>query len=56
MSAVPGGAFSITNFGSFGSIFVAPVIDQPQAPVVTFDHRFTARAKSVLESWSEEVL
>ena len=88
---VQGGTFSITNFGSFGSIFATPVINQPQvailgvgavekAPVVvddaiairsqcflalTFDHRlidgaladqFTAKAKSVLESWSEEVL
>ncbi|MBI3282199.1 MAG: 2-oxoglutarate dehydrogenase, E2 component, dihydrolipoamide succinyltransferase, partial [Acidobacteria bacterium] len=86
---VTGGTFSITNFGSFGSIFATPVINQPQVailgvgsvektPVVidgdaiairsmcylalTFDHRlvdgaladqFTARVKSVLESWSE---
>jgi pyruvate dehydrogenase E2 component (dihydrolipoamide acetyltransferase) len=88
---VQGGTFSITNFGSFGSIVATPVINQPQVailgvgavtkePVViddaiairsmcylslTFDHRlidgaladqFTAKAKSVLESWSEEVL
>jgi pyruvate dehydrogenase E2 component (dihydrolipoyllysine-residue acetyltransferase) len=88
---VQGGTFSITNFGSFGSIFATPVINQPQVailgigaiekvPVViddaiairsvaylatTFDHRlidgaladqFTARIKSVLENWSEEVL
>ncbi len=88
---VQGGTFSITNFGSFGSIFATPVINQPQVailgvgsvtkePVViddaiairsmcylslTFDHRlidgaladqFTAKAKAVLESWSEEVL
>ncbi len=88
---VAGGTFSITNFGSFGSIFATPVINQPQVailgvgavekvPVViddaiairsvaylalTFDHRlidgaladqFTAKAKSVLENWSEEVL
>jgi len=87
---VQGGTFSITNFGSFGSIFATPVINQPQVailgvgsvvkePVVvddaiairstcflslTFDHRlidgaiadqFTAKVKSVLEGWSEEV-
>jgi pyruvate dehydrogenase E2 component (dihydrolipoamide acetyltransferase) len=88
---VAGGTFSITNFGSFGSVFATPVINQPQVailgvgtvekvPVVvddaiairsqcylalTFDHRlidgaladqFTAKAKSVLENWSEEIL
>ena len=88
---VQGGTFSITNFGSFGSIFATPVINQPQVailgvgsvvkePVVvddaiairstcylalTFDHRlidgaladqFTAKVKSVLEGWSEEVM
>lgn len=88
---VLGGTFSITNFGSFGSVFATPVINQPQVailgcgavekvPVVvddaiairsqcylalTFDHRlidgaladqFTAKAKSVLENWSEEIL
>jgi len=88
---VAGGTFSITNFGSFGSIFATPVINQPQVailgvgsvvkePVVvddaiairstcylalTFDHRlidgaladqFTAKVKSVLEGWSEEVM
>ncbi len=88
---VQGGTFSITNFGSFGSVFATPVINQPQVailgvgavektPVVvddaiairsiaylalTFDHRlidgaladqFTAKVKSILESWSEEVL
>jgi len=88
---VQGGTFSITNFGSFGSIVATPVINQPQVaimgvgavtkePVViddaiairsicylslTFDHRlidgaladqFTAKAKSVLENWSEEIL
>jgi pyruvate dehydrogenase E2 component (dihydrolipoamide acetyltransferase) len=89
---VQGGTFSITNFGSFGSVFATPIINQPQAailgvgsvervPVVvdgdaiairsmcylslTFDHRlvdgaladqFVAKAKSVLENWSEEVL
>jgi 2-oxoglutarate dehydrogenase E2 component (dihydrolipoamide succinyltransferase) len=87
---VQGGTFSITNFGSFGSLFATPVINQPQVailgvgsvvkePVVvddaiairstcylalTFDHRlidgalgdqFTAKVKSVLEGWSEEV-
>jgi 2-oxoglutarate dehydrogenase E2 component (dihydrolipoamide succinyltransferase) len=88
---IQGGTFSITNFGTFGSIFATPIINQPQVailgvgavekvPVViddaiairsqcylalTFDHRlidgaladqFTARVKSVLENWSEEVL
>jgi pyruvate dehydrogenase E2 component (dihydrolipoamide acetyltransferase) len=88
---IQGGTFSLTNFGSFGSIFATPVINQPQVailgigsvvkePVVvddaiairstcylalTFDHRlidgaladqFTAKVKSVLENWSEEVL
>jgi 2-oxoglutarate dehydrogenase E2 component (dihydrolipoamide succinyltransferase) len=89
---VQGGTFSITNFGSFGSVVATPIINQPQVailgvgsvektPVVvendaiairsicylslTFDHRlidgaladqFTAKVKSVLENWSEEVL
>jgi 2-oxoglutarate dehydrogenase E2 component (dihydrolipoamide succinyltransferase) len=88
---VQGGTFSITNFGSFGSVWATPVINQPQVgilgvgaveklPVVlddaiairsvcylslTFDHRlidgaladqFTAKVKSVLEGWSEQVL
>jgi 2-oxoglutarate dehydrogenase E2 component (dihydrolipoamide succinyltransferase) len=88
---VQGGTFSITNFGSFGSIMATPIINQPQVailgvgavtkePIViedaiairsicyislTFDHRlvdgaladqFTAKVKSGLESWSEEVL
>jgi 2-oxoglutarate dehydrogenase E2 component (dihydrolipoamide succinyltransferase) len=88
---IQGGTFSITNFGSFGSIFATPIINQPQVailgvgtvekvPVViddaiairsqcylalTFDHRlidgalgdqFTGKVKSVLETWSEEVL
>ena len=88
---VAGGTFSITNFGSFGSVFATPVINLPQVailgvgtvekqPVViddaiairsiaylalTFDHRlidgamadqFTAKVKSILENWSEEVL
>jgi 2-oxoglutarate dehydrogenase E2 component (dihydrolipoamide succinyltransferase) len=88
---VQGGTFSITNFGSFGSLFATPVINQPQvailgvgsvekAPVViddmiairsmcylalTFDHRlidgalgdqFVGKVKSVLESWSEQIL
>ena len=88
---VTGGTFSITNFGSFGSIFATPVINQPQVailgvgavqkePVViedaiairstaylalTFDHRlidgaladqFTAKVKSILEDWNEEVM
>ena len=88
---VQGGTFSITNFGSFGSVFATPIINQPQVailgvgavekvPVVvddaiairsmaylalTFDHRlidgaladqYTAKVKSILENWSEEVL
>jgi len=88
---VQGGTFSITNFGSYNSLFATPVINQPQVailglgtvektPVViddaiairsmgylclTFDHRlidgaladqFTAKAKSVLENWQEDVL
>ena len=89
---VQGGTFSITNFGSFGSLFATPVINQPNVailgvgavvkePVVTdddaiairstcyisltFDHRlidgavadrFTAKVKSILENWSEQVL
>jgi pyruvate dehydrogenase E2 component (dihydrolipoamide acetyltransferase) len=88
---IQGGTFSITNFGSFGSVFATPIINQPQVailgvgtvekvPVIvddaiairsqcylalTFDHRlidgalgdqFTAKAKSVLENWSEDVL
>jgi 2-oxoglutarate dehydrogenase E2 component (dihydrolipoamide succinyltransferase) len=88
---VAGGTFSITNFGSFGSVFATPVINQPQvailgvgsvekAPVViddaiairsmcyialTFDHRlidgaladqFTAKVKSILENWTDEIL
>ena len=88
---VQGGTFSITNFGSFGSVFATPVINQPQVAILgvgsggegagggrrrhrhplhcylalTFDHRlidgaladqFTAKVKSVLEGWSEEVM
>ncbi|MDX2151555.1 MAG: 2-oxoglutarate dehydrogenase, E2 component, dihydrolipoamide succinyltransferase [Bryobacteraceae bacterium] len=88
---VQGGTFSITNFGSFGSVFATPVINQPQVailgvgsvektPVViddaiairsvcylalTFDHRlidgaladqFCQKIKSVLESWTDQVL
>lgn len=88
---VQGGTFSISNFGSYGSVIATPVINQPQVailgvgavekmPVViddaiairsicylslTFDHRlidgaladqFTAKVKSALENWSEEVL
>jgi len=89
---VQGGTFSITNFGSFGSLFGTPIINQPQVailglgavektPVVldgdaiairsislmglTFDHRlidgayadqFMQKLRSVLESWSEEIL
>jgi 2-oxoglutarate dehydrogenase E2 component (dihydrolipoamide succinyltransferase) len=89
---IQGGTFSITNFGSFGSIFATPVINQPQVailgvgavekvPVViegdaiairsiahlalTFDHRlidgaladqFCQKVKSILESWSKDIL
>jgi 2-oxoglutarate dehydrogenase E2 component (dihydrolipoamide succinyltransferase) len=88
---VQGGTFSITNFGSFGSLFATPIINQPQVailgvgavtkePVIiddaiairsmcylalTFDHRiidgaladqFCQKVKSVLETWSEQVL
>jgi len=88
---VAGGTFSITNFGSFGSVFATPIINQPQVAILgvgtvekvpaviddaiairsqcylalTFDHRlidgaladqFTGKAKSVLETWSEEIL
>ncbi|MFL6414345.1 MAG: 2-oxoglutarate dehydrogenase, E2 component, dihydrolipoamide succinyltransferase [Bryobacteraceae bacterium] len=31
---VGGGTFSITNFGSFGSIFATPVINQPQVAIL----------------------
>ncbi len=31
---VQGGSFSVTNFGSFGSIFATPVINQPQVAIL----------------------
>ena len=31
---VQGGTFSITNFGSFGSIVATPVINQPQVAIM----------------------
>jgi 2-oxoglutarate dehydrogenase E2 component (dihydrolipoamide succinyltransferase) len=31
---VAGGSFSITNFGSFGSLFATPVINQPQVAIL----------------------
>jgi pyruvate dehydrogenase E2 component (dihydrolipoamide acetyltransferase) len=31
---VGGGTFSITNFGSFGSVFATPVINQPQVAIL----------------------
>ncbi len=31
---VTGGTFSITNFGSFGSLFATPVINQPQVAIM----------------------
>jgi 2-oxoglutarate dehydrogenase E2 component (dihydrolipoamide succinyltransferase) len=88
---VQGGTFSITNFGSYGSLVGTPIINQPQVaimgvgtvektPVViddaiairsicllslSFDHRlidgaladqFLLKLRSVLETWSEQVL
>jgi 2-oxoglutarate dehydrogenase E2 component (dihydrolipoamide succinyltransferase) len=31
---IAGGTFSITNFGSFGSVFATPVINQPQVAIL----------------------
>ncbi|HYZ87152.1 MAG TPA: 2-oxo acid dehydrogenase subunit E2, partial [Bryobacteraceae bacterium] len=31
---VTGGTFTITNFGSFGSLFATPVINQPQVAIL----------------------
>ena len=31
---IQGGTFSITNFGSFGSVFATPVINQPQVAIL----------------------
>jgi 2-oxoglutarate dehydrogenase E2 component (dihydrolipoamide succinyltransferase) len=31
---ISGGTFSITNFGSFGSVFATPVINQPQVAIL----------------------
>jgi len=31
---VQGGTFSITNFGSFGSVFATPIINQPQVAIL----------------------
>jgi pyruvate dehydrogenase E2 component (dihydrolipoamide acetyltransferase) len=31
---VQGGTFSITNFGSFGSVFATPIINQPQVAIM----------------------
>jgi pyruvate dehydrogenase E2 component (dihydrolipoamide acetyltransferase) len=31
---VQGGTVSITNFGSFGSVFATPVINQPQVAIL----------------------
>ncbi|HZU28658.1 MAG TPA: dihydrolipoamide acetyltransferase family protein [Bryobacteraceae bacterium] len=56
---VQGGTFSITNFGSFGSIFATPVINQPQVailgsgavqkePVVTEDDAIAIRSMAYL--------
>jgi 2-oxoglutarate dehydrogenase E2 component (dihydrolipoamide succinyltransferase) len=56
---VQGGTFSITNFGSFGSVFATPVINQPQVailgvgaiekvPVVTEDDAIAIRSVAYL--------
>jgi hypothetical protein len=68
---VQGGTFSITNWGSFGSLLGTPIINQPQVAIrsicdrgLTFDHRlidgtladqFMTKLKSILHNWSEEV-
>jgi 2-oxoglutarate dehydrogenase E2 component (dihydrolipoamide succinyltransferase) len=33
-SGMGSGTFSITNFGSFGSVFATPVINQPQVAIL----------------------
>jgi 2-oxoglutarate dehydrogenase E2 component (dihydrolipoamide succinyltransferase) len=56
---VQGGTFSITNFGSFGSLFGTPIINQPQVailgvgmvektPVVTEDDAIAIRSISLV--------
>ncbi|MGO9095447.1 MAG: dihydrolipoamide acetyltransferase family protein [Bryobacteraceae bacterium] len=56
---VQGGTFSITNFGSFGSLFGTPIINQPQVailgvgtvektPVVTKDDAIAIRSISLI--------
>jgi 2-oxoglutarate dehydrogenase E2 component (dihydrolipoamide succinyltransferase) len=56
---VQGGTFSITNFGSFGSLFGTPIINQPQVailgvgavektPVVTEDDAIAIRSISLI--------
>jgi 2-oxoglutarate dehydrogenase E2 component (dihydrolipoamide succinyltransferase) len=56
---VQGGTFSITNFGSFGSLFGTPIINQPQTailgvgavektPVVTEDDAIAIRSVSLI--------
>ncbi len=56
---VQGGTFSITNFGSFGSLFGTPIINQPQVailgvgavektPVVTEDDAIAIRSVSLI--------
>jgi 2-oxoglutarate dehydrogenase E2 component (dihydrolipoamide succinyltransferase) len=56
---VQGGTFSITNFGSFGSLFGTPIINQPQVailgfgavektPVVTADDAIAIRSISLI--------
>ncbi len=56
---VQGGTFSITNFGSFGSLFGTPIINQPQVailgvgavektPVVTEDDAIAIRSISLM--------
>jgi 2-oxoglutarate dehydrogenase E2 component (dihydrolipoamide succinyltransferase) len=56
---VQGGTFSITNFGSFGSLFGTPIINQPQVailgvgtvektPIVTEDDAIAIRSISLI--------
>jgi 2-oxoglutarate dehydrogenase E2 component (dihydrolipoamide succinyltransferase) len=37
LSDLEGGSYTITNNGSFGTLFTAPVIDVPQVAVLSFD-------------------
>src|SRR5271157_4707068 len=67
---VQGGTFSITNFGSYGSLVGTPIINQPQVAIMgvgtvektpvlidgALADQFMSKVKQVLEGWSEEVL